>query len=127
MRPYETTPPLSTTATAGGLPAGESRKMTMRRNVIALIAAPLALAAVLGGTAPASAGITLNGTKLNALTINAFTQNAFTQNGLTTNAFTQNALTSNALTANALSAAGTSLDQLNGVAVQAVVLPGAAR
>ena len=89
----------------------------MRRNMIALVAAPLALAAFLSTTAPASAGLTLNGVKLNSLTTNAFTQNS-----LTTNAFTQNALT-----ANALSAAGSSLDQLDGVAVEAVVLPGAAR
>ena len=89
----------------------------MRRNVIALVAAPLALAAVLGGTAPASAGV-----KLNAFTANAFTQNALTANSLTTNSLSQNAFTQNAL-----SAAGSSLDQLDGVAVEAVVLPSAAR
>src|SRR3954453_2138025 len=99
--------------------------MTMRPNVIALVAAPLALAAVLGATAPASAGV-----KLNAFTANAFTQNALTANSLTTNslsqnAFTQNALTINSLMQNALSTAGSSLDQLDGVAVEAVVLPDA--
>jgi len=94
----------------------------MRRNLIALAAAPLALAATLGGTEPASAGTHVNGTRLNSLTANAFTQNA-----LTAHALTANSLTTNSLSQNALSAAGSPLGQLDGVAVEAVVLPSAAR
>ena len=44
-------------------------------------------------------------------------------NALTSNSLTHNALTSNALTSNALTATGFGLVDLNGVAIEAVVLP----
>ena len=46
---------------------------------------------------------------------------------LTSNALTYNALTSNALTSNALDAPGSAVADLNGVTVEAVSLPPAAR
>ena len=60
---------------------------------VLLVAAPLALVALLGSAAPAGA------------------------------ALTQNALTQNALTQNALATTGAALDDLDGVAVEAVALP----
>jgi hypothetical protein len=73
----------------------------------------------------------------NTLTANALTTNALTTNALTTNALTTNALTLNALTLNALTGSGTrpdastagvgALQDLNGVTVEGVVLPMAAR
>jgi hypothetical protein len=72
-----------------------------------------------------------------ALSFNTLTANALTTNALTTNALTTNALTLNALTLNALTGSGTrpdastagvgALQDLNGVTVEGVVLPMAAR
>ena len=74
--------------------------------LVLLAAAPLALAALLGSAAPAGASLTRTPC-LNALTFNALDRNA--------------------LTHNALAATGSALDELNGVAVEAVALPDAAR
>ena len=92
----------------------------MRRNVIALVAAPLALAAVLGGTAPATRG--RQAERVYCERVHAeCADRELADDQL---AERQNACS---LTQNALSAAGSSLDQLDGVAVEAVVLPSAAR
>lgn len=113
----------------------------------------LAIGALLSVAVPASAAVTtnalnanglqLNGLMSNSLTYNAFTANALTSNGLannglitnalvsnslSTNALTNNALTSNSITHNslnfnALAATGSVLGELNGVAVEGVILP----
>jgi hypothetical protein len=67
-----------------------------------------------------------------ALSFNTLTANALTTNALTTNALTLNALTLNALTGSGTrpdaSTAGVgALQDLNGVTVEGVVLPMAAR
>jgi len=81
------------------------------------------------GLPQAEAAPIQNGLHLNALTQNALTQNALTQNALTQNALTQNALTQNAAAAmtgsRETSDANDALATLNGVIVEAVVLPGA--
>lgn len=87
-----------------------------------------ALGALLAVAAPANASLTLNGLSLNGLTLNALTVNALTSNALTSNALTSNALLANAVTSNSLSfnavvAAGSVLGELNGIAVEAVILP----
>jgi hypothetical protein len=58
-----------------------------------------------------------------AITPNALSANALTNNALTNNALAANALIGNALTHNALTSTGSGLAELNGVAVEAVVLP----
>jgi hypothetical protein len=68
--------------------AGRKETTTMRRNRIALLAAPLAVAALLGLAAPASAGTHLNGLTLNGVKLNALNNNAIMPNALTANAFT---------------------------------------
>jgi hypothetical protein len=78
----------------------------------------LALGALLGATAPASAGLNMN-----ALTLNGLTLNAVVGNGLMSNALLANALTSNALTNNAVVASGSAVDELNGVVVEGVAPP----
>ncbi|MGB9650157.1 MAG: hypothetical protein WCB44_34375 [Stellaceae bacterium] len=98
----------------------------------------VALGAFLAVAAPAKASLTLNALNFNALTLNSLSVNAITSNALTSNALTSNALAGNALTSNALVAnaftsnslssnavvaAGSALGQLNGVAVEAVILP----
>ncbi len=65
-------------------------------------------AALLAEVAPAGAFVTCNSLSLNALTVNAL---AF------------NAIAVNSLAANALAPTGSSLGELNGVAVEAVRLP----
>ena len=99
------------------------------------------------GTVPGNAALSvnavtvnalnLNGVFTNALTSNALTQNAVTVNALNLNGVFTNAVTSNALSQNALSQNGAlpglavfhitgpddALANLNGVAVEAVVLP----
>jgi len=66
----------------------------------------------------ASAHIIANSHGINGLAMNALTYNALTSNALTSNSITYNALGHNALTAT-----GSGLAELNGVAVEAVVLP----
>jgi hypothetical protein len=113
----------------------------------------LALGALLAAAAPANASLTFNaitlnalvanGLQLNSLTTNAIIGNALSGNALTSNALSTNALTNNALAGNALAsngilhnslthnalsfnavvAVGSALGELNGVAVEAVVLP----
>ena len=82
-----------------------------------------ALGALLAVAAPANASLTLNGLSLNGLTLNALTVNALTSNALTSNALLANAVTSNSLSFNAVVAAGSVLGELNGIAVEAVILP----
>ncbi len=90
----------------------------MRLSRLAVLAAtPLALTALVSLTAPASAGIQINGVQINALAPNA----------LGSNALSPNALGTNALGGNAVATTGSALDELDGVTVEAVVLPGAAR
>jgi hypothetical protein len=72
----------------------------MRLHRLALLVAPVALAALLG-TAPAASA------------------------GIKSNSATPNALHPNALTSNALATTGAALDDLDGVQVEAVVLPAA--
>ena len=58
---------------------------------------------------------------------NGITPNSITFKALVSNAFTANALSTNSLTQNAFAPAGTSLEQLDGVQVEAyVTLPDAA-
>jgi len=83
----------------------------MRRNRIALLAAPLAVAALLGLVAPASASLSGNG---------------LTLNGLTSNALYPNAVIPNALAREALAATASPVADLDGVTVEAAVLPDAA-
>ncbi len=101
-----------------------------------------ALVVAMGAVAtPASAHITLNAVTSNAITLNALTSNSLTLNALTSNALTSNAITINALVANALTGnaltqnalsqnaftpGGSAIEDLNGVAVDVVILPGPA-
>jgi len=88
----------------------------MRVPRLVLVAAvPLALAALLGSAGPAG-----------AIGRNSLSQNGLHFNGIAPNSITFNALNTNSLTQNALAPAGTSLDQLDGVQVEAVTLPDAA-
>jgi hypothetical protein len=67
------------------------------------------------------AAIGVAGTPAHAsITHNALTANGLTTNALTTNALNMNSLTFNALNTNALTAGGSAIDDLNGVAVEAV-------
>jgi hypothetical protein len=94
------------------------------------------MAAGLASMTPAQASVLKNSLTANALTQNALTMNALTQNALTQNALTQNALSINALTFNALTTNSLALSavkggapasdvvgNLNGVAVESVILP----
>jgi hypothetical protein len=74
--------------------------------------AALAVLALFGLAAPAEAAL------------NAY-RNALTVNGLMNNALVSNALTSNALSQNAIVLNGAALAELNGVTVEAVVIPSA--
>jgi hypothetical protein len=85
--------------------------------LIPLAAAPLALAALVGLATPAGAIISTNGTQMNGVQIN----------GVQVNGIHVNALVDNALAPNALSATGATLDQLDGVSVEAVELPDTTR
>jgi hypothetical protein len=83
------------------------------------ILAPAALlAGLLAGTGPAGAVFIQN-----AVSINALTNNALAGNALTNNALNTNALVSNGLHLNGTAATGGALANLNGVAIEAIVLP----
>jgi hypothetical protein len=88
---------------------------------LARVATLAIMATGLAGMTPAQAFMTEN-----ALTQNALTQNALTQNALTQNALTQNALTSTQLATSfgkGAAASSASVEALNGVAVESVILP----
>jgi hypothetical protein len=76
-----------------------------------------------GAVAPAQAGVHFNGLTMNSLTVNSLIYNALSTNALTDNSLSTNALAGNSLSANALATTGSALDQLNGVAVEAIALP----
>ncbi len=80
-------------------------------------------AALLADVAPASAFVTCNSLSQNALSANSLAANALANNSLSINALSINALTQNALALNAIAPTGSSLGELNGVAVEAVRLP----
>ena len=67
--------------------------------------------------------LTVNGLSTNALTVNGLGTNALTVNGLGANALVENGVRFNALTHNGMSSNYTGLDELNGVLVEAVILP----
>ena len=73
--------------------------------------------------APAHAALTNNALSGNALTSNGLSTNALATNALNFNALNFNAVIGNALASNALTGPGAQLDELNGVAVESVVLP----
>jgi hypothetical protein len=77
----------------------------------------------LGGAAPTQAGVRFNSLTSNALSANSLTTNSLTTNSLTVNSLSVNSLSVNSLSCNALDTAGSALDQLNGVAVEAIALP----
>jgi hypothetical protein len=108
----------------------------------------LFIAAVPAGASLSSNGINVNGLTLNGLTTNSLSTNAMTVNALAGNALNTNALTSNSLTnntilanalisnglannaitlnsltLNAILATGLGLGELNGVAVEGIILP----
>src|SRR3954447_14571514 len=98
------------------MPVPSERRSTMHTSRLAVLAAaPLALAALVSPTAPASAGIQFHGGSVNALDVNA----------IGSNALAPNALGQNPLSATAIATTGSALDELDGVTVEAVVLPGA--
>ncbi|MGC2221134.1 MAG: hypothetical protein WA624_01565 [Methylocella sp.] len=76
-----------------------------------IIGAPLTLAALLACVAPAGAKISTNGTSLNGTSLNTLAANGVTQSGVPASARITN---------------GPALGDLNGVAVEAVVIPEAA-
>ena len=86
--------------------------------------AAAAVAATIGvaGT-PAHAALTHNAFTANALNSNALNSNALNPNALNPNALNPNSLTHNALNTNALTAGGAAIDDLNGIAVEAVTAP----
>jgi hypothetical protein len=69
-------------------------------------AAPLAIAALLACVTPAGAGIAVNGVSMNGVSMNGVSMNGVALNGVALN--------------------GSALGDLNGVAVEAVVIPEAA-
>lgn len=92
------------------------------------IVIPLTFSAVLAFAPSAQAALTqnsltVNGLSTNALTVNGLGTNALTMNGLGANALVENGVRFNALTHNGMSSNYTGLDELNGVLVEAVILP----
>jgi hypothetical protein len=83
--------------------------------------AAAAVAATIGvaGTS-AHAALTYNAFTANVLTHNALNSNALNPNALNPNALNPNALNFNVFNTNALTAGGAAIDDLNGVAVEAV-------
>jgi hypothetical protein len=75
------------------------------------------------GNGLANNGLITNALVSNGLSTNALLSNALTNNGLSINSITHNSLTLNAITLNAIAATGSALGELNGIAVEAVVLP----
>jgi hypothetical protein len=90
----------------------------MRIHII--VAAAFVSAACLASVGPAGAVLLSN-----SLMYNTVTSNTLVGNILTSNTLVGNVLTTNALVGNALEATGSSLDGLNGVAVEAATAPGA--
>jgi hypothetical protein len=74
-------------------------------------AAPLAIAALLACVTPAGAGIAVNGVSMNGVSMNGVSMNGVSMNGVALNGVALN---------------GSALGDLNGVAVEAVVIPEAA-
>ena len=81
-----------------------------------------------GAALPVQAAITSNSLLHNALANNSLTFNSITHNSLSLNSITHNSLslnsiTHNAVTGNALASSAPAVDDLNGVAVEAIALP----
>ena len=83
------------------------------------VGVPSALLAMFALAVPAEAA--LNAYR-NSLSMNALTPNALHPNALLSNALNSNVLTTNALTFNSHSGNGMDLGELNGVAVEAVIV-----
>jgi hypothetical protein len=86
-------------------------------------AAAAALVAIGVAGNPSYAIINHNALNPNALNGNAINYNAINHNVLTSNALGHNVVNANALNPNALTPVGSALDDLNGVAVEAVTRP----
>ena len=95
-----------------------------RRTLVAAV--PLAFVALLGSVVTASAGLHPNGVRLNGMNWNALTTNALTTNGKPSNALAVNGAAS-AASANAVASTPWALDALDGVSVEAVILPATGR
>ena len=89
-------------------------------------AVPLAFVALLGSVVTASAGIHANGVKLNGMNWNALTTNALTTNATRNNALAVNG-TGSAASANAVASTPRTLDELDGISVETVILPATGR
>ena len=76
-----------------------------------IIGAPLVLAALLACVTPAGAGVALNGVALNGVALNGVALNGVALNGISLNGVALN---------------GSALGDLNGVAVEAIIIPEAA-
>lgn len=100
---------------------------------LAAIAIPLTFSAVLAFAPPAGAalvdnavapnGLSTNGLNLQGLSTNGMSPQGVRLNGLSTNALIDNGVKFNALAQTGMSSNSTTLDQLNGVMVEAVILP----
>jgi hypothetical protein len=98
-----------------------------------IIGAPLIVAALLSCVTPAGAKITANGTSLNKIAANGTSLNKISTNGTSLNKISANGMTMQALSATAVAqneipasariTTGSALTDLNGVAVEAVIIP----
>jgi uncharacterized protein YjbI with pentapeptide repeats len=95
--------------------------MLQLRRRTSIIGAPLILAAMLACVTPAGAKISVNGTSLNGTSLNGTSLNGTSLNGTSLNGTSLSRIS-----ANAHVTTGSALSDLNGVAVESVVIPEAA-